>query len=69
MYFSKISACCVKFGAHSGTVGWGTARQAGRLQVQFPMLSLEFLIDNPSGRAMALGSTQPVTEMNTRDIS
>jgi hypothetical protein len=24
---------------------------------------------NPSGRTMALGSTQPLTEMNTRDIS
>ena len=24
---------------------------------------------NPSGRIMALGSTQPLTEMNTRDIS
>jgi hypothetical protein len=24
---------------------------------------------HPSGRTMALGSTQPLTEMNTRDIS
>jgi hypothetical protein len=24
---------------------------------------------NPSGRTMALGSTQPLTEMSTRDIS
>jgi len=24
---------------------------------------------NPSGRTMALGSTQPLTEMNTRNIS
>jgi hypothetical protein len=31
---------------------------------------LDFFIDiNPSDRAMALGSTQPLTEMNTRFIS
>jgi hypothetical protein len=25
--------------------------------------------DNPSGRTVALGSTQPLTEINTRDVS
>jgi hypothetical protein len=29
----------------------------------------KFLSDNPSGRAMALGSTQPLTEISTRCIS
>ena len=33
-----------------------------------PMVSLEFSIDNPSGRTMALGLTQPLTEMSTRNI-
>jgi hypothetical protein len=34
------------------------------------MVSLEFLIDTiPSGRTMALGSTQPLTEMSTRNVS
>ena len=33
------------------------------------MVSLEFFTDNPSGRTMALGSTQPLTEMSTRYIS
>jgi hypothetical protein len=34
------------------------------------VVSLEFFIDiNPSNRAMALGSTQPLTEMSTRRIS
>jgi hypothetical protein len=28
-----------------------------------------FYLLNPSGRTMALGSTQPLTEMNTRNIS
>jgi len=30
---------------------------------------LEFFIDNPSGRTMALGLTQPLTEMSTRNVS
>jgi len=34
------------------------------------MLSLDFFhLHNPSGRSMALGSTQPLTEMSTRNIS
>ena len=32
-------------------------------------LVLEALRYNPSGRTMALGSTQPLTEMSTRCIS
>jgi len=32
-------------GARGGAVGWGTALQVGRSQVQFPMVSLEFFID------------------------
>jgi len=37
--------------------------------VRYPMVSLEFFNDIPSGRTMALGSTQPLTEMSTRNIS
>jgi len=33
------------------------------------MVSLEFFIENPSDRATALGSTQPLIEMSTRRIS
>ena len=32
--------------------------------VRFPMMSLEFFIDNPPGRTMALGLTQPLTEIS-----
>jgi len=32
-------------GARSGAVGWGTALQAGRSRVRFPMVSLDFFID------------------------
>jgi hypothetical protein len=34
------------------------------------MVSVDFFIwHNPVGRTMALGSTQPLTEMSTRNIS
>ena len=52
-----------------GAVGWGTALQTERSRVRFPMVPLEFFIDNPSGCTMALGLTQPLTEMSTRNIS
>ena len=39
------------------------------LGVRFPMESLEFFFDNPSGRTMALELTQPLTEMSTSCIS
>ena len=50
----------VKAGARGGAVGWGTALQVGRSQVRFPMVHC---------RTVALGSTQPLTEMSTRNIS
>ena len=42
-----------------------TALQAGRSRVQFPMVSLEFFIDII---LPALGLTQSLTEMSTRNI-
>jgi hypothetical protein len=43
--------------------------QAGRSSVLFPMRQLEFFNrPNPSSRTMALGSTQPLTEMSTRNL-
>jgi hypothetical protein len=49
---------------------WGTALQAWRLRVRFPIGSLVFFTDfYPSGRTTALGSTQPLTEMSTTGIS
>jgi hypothetical protein len=47
-----------------------TALQTGRSRVRFPMVSMDFFHwHNPVGRTMALGSTQPLTEMSTRNIS
>jgi len=57
-------------GAHGGAVRWGTTLQIGMSRVWFPMVSSEFFhFYNPSGRTMALGLTQPPTEMITRNIS
>jgi hypothetical protein len=39
------------------------------LRVRFPMVSLEFFVDSPTGCAMALGLTQSLIEMSTRNIS
>jgi hypothetical protein len=47
-------------------VGWRTVLQAGRSRVRFPMRI--FNLPNPSIRTMALGSTQPLTEMSTRNL-
>jgi hypothetical protein len=56
-------------GACGSIVGWGSMLQAGRSQVRFLMTSLDFLYwPNPSSRTMALGSTQPLTEMSTRNL-
>jgi len=55
--------------ARGGAVGCDTAQQAGRSRVRFPMVLLEFFLHNPSGRTMALGSTQPLRKMSTRNIS
>jgi hypothetical protein len=50
--------------------GKGTTLQTGRSWVRFPMVSLDFFqLHNPSSRTMALGSTQPLTEMSTGRIS
>jgi hypothetical protein len=42
--------------------------QAGRLPVQIPDEVDFFNLPNPSSRTMALGSTQPLTEMSTRNL-
>jgi hypothetical protein len=42
--------------------------QARRSRDRIPMRWIFFKWPNPSGRTMALGSTQPLTEMSTRNI-
>jgi hypothetical protein len=42
--------------------------QAGRSRVQVPMRRIFFNLLNPSSHIMALGSTQLLTEMSTRNL-
>jgi hypothetical protein len=48
-----------------GVVVWGTALHSWMSRVRFPMVSLEFFIDII---LPALRSTQPLTEMSTRNF-
>jgi hypothetical protein len=69
---SKLFLCVstIKVVARGGAVSWGTALRAGRSRVWFPMVSLDFFHShNTSPRTVALGSTQPLTEMSTRNVS
>jgi hypothetical protein len=67
--FSFSDSSPKKSGARGSVVGWGTTLQAGRSWVRIPMRSLDFFNwPNPSSRTMALGSTQPLTEMSTRNL-
>jgi hypothetical protein len=45
-----------------------TMLQAGKLRVRVPMRWIIFNWPNPSMRTMAPGSTQPLTEMSTRNL-
>jgi hypothetical protein len=55
-------------GAHSSVVSC-PMREAGRLRFRFLIRSLDFFNwPNPSSRTMALGSTQPLTEMSTGNL-
>jgi hypothetical protein len=58
-HFPEYSAIC-----------WGTALQAGKLRFRVPIGSFGiFLWLNPSGRTMALGLTEPLTEMSAACIT
>jgi hypothetical protein len=59
----------MSIGVRGSVAGWGTMLQAGRSRVSFPIRSLTFFSwPNHSSRTMTLGSTQHLTEMNTRNL-
>jgi hypothetical protein len=56
-------------GACGGVFGWGTMLQAGKSRVRIPMRwNFFFNLPNPSNRTMVLVSTQPLTNMSTRNL-
>jgi hypothetical protein len=67
--FPHISAVMTLW-ARGVLVSWGTALQAERPLVRFPIVSLEFFFDIILPAALwSFGSAQPLTEMITRNIS
>ena len=70
---SVLDAFCADYilwkGARGGAVGWGTALQAGRSRGRFPIVQSIFHWHYPPSRYIALGLTQSLTEMSTRNIS
>jgi hypothetical protein len=57
-------------GARGSVNGSGTVLTSREVAVSIPDEVVEFFSwPNPSSRTMALGSTQPLTEMSTRNIS
>jgi hypothetical protein len=68
-YTVCVCVCVCGRGARSSVVLWGTTPQARRSRVRFPMTSLDFFDwSDPPSRTVALGSTQPLTEMSTRNL-
>jgi hypothetical protein len=54
--------------AHNSVVGLGIMLQAERSQIHFLMSLNFFNVPNASSCTMALGLTQPLTEMSTRSL-
>jgi hypothetical protein len=66
-YWNRVHVLKIE-GARCSVVGWVTALQAGRSR-GFPDEVIGFFNrPNPSSRTTTLGSTQPLTEMSTRNL-
>jgi hypothetical protein len=70
LFISNLIAVTIFIGIHLVFLGYPrrqcTMLQAGRLQVRVPLRSFNFFnLPNPSSCTMALGFTQPLTEMST----
>jgi hypothetical protein len=55
-------------GARGSVVDWVTMLQVERSRVRIPMRWIFFNLPNPSSRIKTLGSTQPLTEVSTRNL-
>jgi hypothetical protein len=67
-FMHYIHGLLVIIGASGSVIGWGTMLQARRSRDRVPMRWIFFNLPNPSSRNMALGSTQPLTEICTRNL-
>jgi hypothetical protein len=54
--------------ARGSVIGLASMLQAGKSRVRVPMRWIFFNLPNPSNRIMDLRSTQPLTEMSTRNL-
>jgi hypothetical protein len=64
-----LSCTCYIHYSRGSVLGWGTMLQAGRSACSIPDEVIGFFnLPNPSSRTMALGSTQPLTEMSARKL-
>ena len=67
---SNVEVQCPVVGARNSSVGSGNALQVVRARLRIPDSIIgSFHWHNPSGREKALRSTQPLTEMSTRNTS
>jgi hypothetical protein len=58
-----------EYGARGSVVGWRTMLRVGKVAGSIPHHVIKFFnLPNPSSRTMVLRSTQPLTEMSTRDL-
>jgi hypothetical protein len=67
-YFYFFTLLTGSMGARGSVVDWGTILQVKRLPVRVQDEVDFFNLPNPSSCTMALGSTQPLTEMSTRNL-
>jgi hypothetical protein len=56
------------YGARGSVIGSGTMVRAGRSRDRVPMRWIFFNLPYPSSRTVALGSTEPLAEMSTRNL-
>jgi hypothetical protein len=67
--FLSVFACCNVWSRHDNpTRARGSVVDWGTMPVRVPDEVDFFNLPNPSSRTMALGSTQPLTEMSTRNL-